>query len=59
MYTYRIIKEDPNAGKRGKRSRKYYCYEPLKVGSLYMHLGHGYPGAYRILELIEHENIDD
>ena len=54
MYTYRIIKEDPHTGKRGKRIRKYYCYEPLDVGGLYLHLGCGYPGAYRVLELLEY-----
>ena len=59
MYTYRIIKEDPHTGKRGKRIRKYYCYEPLDVGGLYLHLGYGYPGAYRVLELLEYEEIDD
>lgn len=53
MYVYRIIKEDFYTGERGKRTRKIFRREPLTVGGLYMQLGKGYPGAYRVLEEIE------
>lgn len=52
MYEYLVIKEDPCTGEKGKRSRRIYRREPLEVGGLYMHLGHGFPGAYRVLKLI-------
>lgn len=53
MYVYRIIRENVVNGQRAKRTRTIDRYEPLKIGGLYMHLGKGYPGAYRVLELIE------
>lgn len=53
MYVYRIIRENIVNGVRSKRTRTIDRYEPLKIGGLYMHLGKGYPGAYRVLELIE------
>lgn len=55
MYTYRIIKEDFYSGKRGKRTRTITRVRPLEIGGLYLHLGKGYPGAYRVLELISEE----
>lgn len=51
-YTYRVTREDVATGKRSKRSRTIERYKPLTVGGLYMHLGYGYPGAQRVLELI-------
>lgn len=59
LYTYRMIKENVVTGERAKRSRKIYRYEPLTVGGLYCHLGHGYPGFYRVLELVAAEPLDD
>lgn len=53
MYTYRIVKEDFYTGKRAKRTRTITRCRPLEIGGLYMKLGKGYPGAYRVLELIE------
>lgn len=53
MFEYLVIKEDPYTGERGKRKRRIYRREPLKVGGLYMQLGHGFPGAYRVLEEIK------
>lgn len=58
VYTYRIIKEDFHTGKRGKRCRTICRYKPLEVGGLYLHLGAGYPGCYRILSLISTEGQD-
>ena len=59
LYTYKIIKEDPVNGERAKRCRKISRYEPLNIGGLYVHLGDGYPGFYRILELIAAEPLDN
>ncbi len=53
MYTYRIIKENPFNGKRAKRARTITRNRPLEIGGLYLHLGKGYPGAYRIVALLE------
>ena len=58
MYTYKIIKEDFHTGVRGKRTRTITKNRPLEVGGLYAQLGNGYPGCYRILELIEEEVIE-
>lgn len=54
MYTYRIVKEDYATGERSKRTRIIDRYKPLEVGGLYMHLGKGYPGAYRVLKLVKY-----
>lgn len=59
MYVYRIIRENVVNGQRAKRTRTIDRYEPLKIGGLYMHLGKGYPGAYRVLELIEERSDQD
>lgn len=55
MYTYRIIKENLVNGTQAKRSRTITRYRPLEVGGLYLHLGKGYPGAYRVLGLLSYE----
>ena len=49
MYTYRIVKENLVNGVRSARTRTIERNRPLEVG---VHLGKGYPGAYRVLELI-------
>lgn len=54
-YTYKVIRENVVTGERAKRSRTIERYEPLTVGGLYMHLGYGYPGAQRVLELMGEE----
>lgn len=59
MYTYRVIKENVSNGKRGLRARILTRNRPLEVGGLYLHLGKGYPGAYRVLELIEEVQLDE
>lgn len=59
MYTYRIVKENVVNGARGKRTRTITKNRPLDVGGLYLHLGIGYPGAYRVLELIEEVHEDE
>ena len=51
-YIYRVARENVVTGERAKRSRTIERYEPLKVCGLYMHLGYGYPGAQRVLELV-------
>lgn len=55
MYTYKIIKENVVTGERAKRSRTISRLRPLEIGGLYLHLGNGYPGAYRVLALIKEE----
>ena len=59
MYTYKIIKEDFYTGICAKRTRTICRNRPLEVGGLYSHLGKGYPGTYRVLELIEEEERGD
>ncbi len=54
MYTYKVVKENWN-GSQAKRSRRITRNKPLVVGGLYVHLGKGFPGAYRVLELLEEE----
>lgn len=51
MYTYRIVKECSD-GSKGKRTRIIDRSRPLKIGGLYVHLGYGFNGAYRVLEQI-------
>ena len=53
MYTYRVIKEDYNTGQQGTRCRVITRNRPLTVGGLYFHLGKGFRGCWRVLELIE------
>lgn len=55
MYTYKVVKENWN-GSQAKRSRRITRNKPLVVGGLYVHLGKGFPGAYRVLELLEEDN---
>ena len=50
MHTYIIIKEDFFTGIRGKRKKTICKNQPLKVGVLYMHLGNGLKGCWRVLE---------
>lgn len=53
-YVYTLIKEDFYTGEQAKRTRKYYSFKPkLEVGGLYIHLGKGYPGCYRVLSMKE------
>lgn len=60
MYVYRVVREHMD-GSRGKRTKKLYRweYEPLNVGGLYLHLGRGFPGMQRVLELIETKEWPD
>ena len=58
-YIYRVAREDLTTGERAKRSRVIERYKPLTVGGLYIHLGSGYPGAQRILELVSAEDDGD
>ena len=59
MYTYKVIRENAVNGQQGKRAKLYYGYEPLTVGGLYVHLGAGFPGFQRVLELVSKEEIPD
>ena len=59
MYTYKVVRENAVNGQRGKRAKLYYRYEPLTVGGLYAHLGAAFPGFYRVLELLNKEEISD
>lgn len=52
-YTYWVVKEDCLTGQRAKRKRRIVRDRPLEIGGLYMHLGTGFAGSYRVLELIE------
>ena len=54
-YIYRVARENVVTGERAKRSRTIERYDQLTVGGLYMHLGSGYPGAQRVLELVKVE----
>lgn len=55
-YVYKVIRENVVTGERAKRSHTIERYKPLTVGGLYVHLGSGYPGAQRVLELIGEED---
>lgn len=60
-YIYTVVREDFRTGERAKRTRKYYSFTPnLKVGGLYTHLGNGFPGCQRVLNVKEHlvPNLD-
>lgn len=53
-YVYTLVKEDFYTGEQAKRRKKYYSFKPdLQVGGLYIHLGKGYPGCYRVLSVEE------
>lgn len=52
-YICTVIREDFRTGKRAKRARKYYSSKPLTEGGLYVHLGKGYPGCQRVLDVKE------
>lgn len=58
-YIYKVARENAFTGERAKKSRMIERYDQLKVGGLYMHLGSGYPGAQRILELERVEEDED
>lgn len=52
IYVYRVIREDIITGQRGKRAKRYISYEPnLTIGGLYLHIGNGFPGAQRVLDM--------
>lgn len=58
FYIYKIIREHPD-GTQGKRAKRLYRFEPdLNVGSLYLHLGPGYPGMQRVLSMTTEEFPD-
>lgn len=48
-YIYKVVREDFKTGTQGKRSKRFYTFKPLQIGSLYVHLGKGYPGLQRVL----------
>lgn len=48
VYTYKVIREYQD-GTRAKRANTITCFEPLRVGGLYVRLGKGYPGMQRVL----------
>lgn len=53
-YIYTVVKEDWNTGKRSNRTRKYYTHKSdLTIGGLYLHLGRGFRGCYRVLSVEE------
>ena len=58
-YVYTLVKENFRTGERSKRRRKYYSFSKrLEVGGLYVHLGKGYPGCYRVLSVeLDHDPV--
>ena len=56
-YVYKVIRENIVTGERGKRSKEISRFEPLTIGGLYCHLGSGYPGFQRVLELVGEEEL--
>lgn len=53
MYRYYLVREYTD-GSLGKRKKSLCRYEPdLKVGGLYVHLGHGFPGLQRVIGMEE------
>ncbi|MCD8073751.1 MAG: hypothetical protein LUF27_01720 [Lachnospiraceae bacterium] len=58
-YVYKVIRENVVTGEQGKRPKKCWRFEPLKVGGLYCHLGDGFPGFQRVLELVEIKEFED
>ncbi len=59
MYIYKVVKENYVTGERSKRTRVIGKRSKLKVGGLYTHLGRGFLGAYRVLELLRVEEEDE
>lgn len=58
LYKYKVIREDMN-GNQGKRAKTYWSFEEkLTIGGLYVHLGPGFPGMQRVLNL-EVEELGD
>lgn len=58
-YIYTVVKEDFVTGERARRTRKYYSFTPrLEVGGLYVQLGDGFPGCWRVLSVKEHSVPD-
>lgn len=58
LYVYTVVKEDWKTGEQGKRTKKYYSNQPkLNIGGLYMHLGRGFPGCYRVLSVREEHDL--
>lgn len=58
LYVYKVVREYPD-GTQSKRSKRCYRYEPvLQIGGLYVHLGHGFPGMYRVLSMSVEEIPD-
>lgn len=51
VYKYKVIREYMD-GTRGKRAKTYWSFEKeLRVGGIYAHLGHGFPGLQRVLSM--------
>lgn len=59
IYVYKVVKEDYATGKRSMRTREIGKRSKLKVGGLYTNLGRGFPGTYRVLELLRGEEEDE
>lgn len=59
IYVYKVIRENAVTGQRGKRAKKFFTFEPLNVGGLYCHLGSGFPGFQRVLELVSEETPEN
>ena len=49
-YEYLLVKENFKTGEQSKRTRKFSsATKCLDVGGLYINLGKGYPGCYRVV----------
>lgn len=58
FYVYTVVKEDWKTGEQGKRTKEYCSNQPkLNIGGLYMHLGKGFPGCYRVLSVREEHDL--
>lgn len=55
MFIYRVAKENAVNGQQSKRTRIIHRNRPLAVGGLYVHLGYGFRGTYRVLEEMKGE----
>lgn len=58
-YSYRVIKENVVTGERTGRAKIIIRYKPLDQNGLYAHLGKGFPGFWRILELVNKQPVVD
>ena len=61
LFEYNVIREYLD-GSRGKRIKKYYCWDheiQPKINGLYVHLGIGFPGFQRVLSLAEVQEYSD